>query len=62
MPQPVWAAGAKKWKEGVMAKVDVSFNFGANVKRRKPKGAKKGRRGGKGGAWAAYVSGKRRGR
>ena len=46
-----------------MAKRAPSFNFGANVKPRKPRGGKKGagkaRKGGgrKGSAWRAYVGG-----
>ena len=49
-----------------MAKFDTSFNFGANVKQKKPKaGGKKGGRkktsGKKSNAWRAYSSsGKRR--
>jgi hypothetical protein len=42
-----------------MAKVDVSFNFGANVKPKKPKAGGKKRRG-RPGAWAAYVGSKRK--
>jgi hypothetical protein len=40
-----------------MAKVDVSFNFGANEKPKAKKGKKSG---GKSNAWAAYVGAKRK--
>jgi hypothetical protein len=41
-----------------MARVNVSFNFGAN---RKPKKAKPGgKKGGRSNSWAAYVGGKRK--
>jgi hypothetical protein len=44
-----------------MAKIDVSFNFGANAKRSgKAGGRKKPKQGGRSNAWAAYVSGKRK--
>jgi hypothetical protein len=44
-----------------MAKVDLSFNFGANVKPRKARKKAKGKGGSTGhGRWAAYVSGKKR--
>jgi hypothetical protein len=42
-----------------MAKIDLSFNFGANV--RKPKKGGKGKKaGGKANAWTAYTSGSKR--
>jgi hypothetical protein len=44
-----------------MAKFDTSFNFGANARPKKAKGAKKSggksKKGGRGNAWAAYVGG-----
>jgi hypothetical protein len=43
-----------------MAKFDTSFNFGANRKPKKPRAGGKGKGGKKGGAWAAYVGGKRK--
>jgi hypothetical protein len=45
-----------------MAKMDLSFNFGANVKPKKPKAGKgRRRKGRKSDAWTAYVGrGKRR--
>ncbi len=43
-----------------MAKVDVSFNFGANVRpKKKAKSAKKGKSA-KSDAWQSYTGGKRR--
>jgi hypothetical protein len=37
------------------AKMDLSFNFGANVKPKKRRTGRKGKRKAGGNAWAAYV-------